>query len=172
MSTLNRSWQRIKQIHPACIQCGQPFMGDTQAKKCNVCKAKRAEIHPWCSNGLGRQHKRNCRTCGIEFIGHSPNNITCSSCRKEHRSCWYRYGLTQQAYDKLLSSQNYACAICSKPFDMQPTVGRGCHKNKPTVDHCHQTGRVRGLLCNTCNGYCAIFDSVLLERVKIYVGAK
>lgn len=53
-----------------------------------------------------------------------------------------KYKLTVKQFSELLSSQNGACAICetSKPG------GKGWH-----VDHDHQTGNVRGLLCHHCN---------------------
>ena len=49
-----------------------------------------------------------------------------------------RYGLTSIAYAALLEKQNHGCAICSEP-------------NPPAIDHCHRTGRVRGILCHKCN---------------------
>ena len=54
-----------------------------------------------------------------------------------------RYGITLEQRDAMLAAQGGGCAICGKP----PVPGkRGFH-----VDHCHQTGRVRGLLCSNCN---------------------
>jgi hypothetical protein len=50
-----------------------------------------------------------------------------------------RYGLTLEDYRALLARQGKACAICKK------SVPRLC------IDHCHATGKVRGLLCNKCN---------------------
>lgn len=53
-----------------------------------------------------------------------------------------RYGLTQQQYDELLEGQCGVCAIC----------GQGSPDSRRlAVDHCHQTGAVRGLLCHRCN---------------------
>lgn len=49
-----------------------------------------------------------------------------------------KYGLSLEAYNKLLIKQDGKCAICDK--------------YKPlNVDHCHKTGKVRGLLCFNCN---------------------
>lgn len=55
-----------------------------------------------------------------------------------------KYGLTLENFDSLLASQNYRCACCSRK---EP----GGRNNQWNVDHCHATGRVRGLLCHSCN---------------------
>lgn len=52
----------------------------------------------------------------------------------------------------LLAKQNYVCAICKQPETS--TYRRGPNPNKVRdlcVDHCHATGKVRGLLCDYCN---------------------
>lgn len=49
-----------------------------------------------------------------------------------------RYGLTPEQYYGLVEKQKKKCAICGQ-------------EKKLTVDHCHITGRVRGLLCGDCN---------------------
>lgn len=55
-----------------------------------------------------------------------------------------KYGITQDDWDAMYSAQGGVCAICKVP-------GRtGKHKIL-SVDHCHTTGRVRGLLCSICN---------------------
>lgn len=53
-----------------------------------------------------------------------------------------KYGITVEQRDELLESQGNCCAIC-KSIDPGP---KGWH-----TDHCHKTGRVRGILCNGCN---------------------
>ena len=53
-----------------------------------------------------------------------------------------RYGLSGADYAALLARQGGGCAACRR----KP---RG--KRRLEVDHCHSTGRVRGLLCNKCN---------------------
>ena len=57
------------------------------------------------------------------------------------------YGITSCQYNKMFSEQNGKCKICKKVEN---------HKTKRllTVDHCHTTGKVRGLLCHRCN--CAL----------------
>lgn len=53
------------------------------------------------------------------------------------------YGITLEQYNKMLVQQNNACAICHKPSQNQ--------KRRLHVDHDHITGKVRGLLCVSCN---------------------
>lgn len=59
------------------------------------------------------------------------------------------YGVTLDWYNQTLEKQAYACAICGK-HESQNTKRNG-KPLKLSVDHCHFTGRVRGLLCNNCN---------------------
>jgi hypothetical protein len=60
-----------------------------------------------------------------------------------------QYGITLEAYETLLETQQNLCAICRKP-EIQPTK-HGDGTRELSVDHDHRTGRVRGLLCNRCN---------------------
>lgn len=52
-----------------------------------------------------------------------------------------KYSLTNDRYLELLALQDNACGICEDPNP---------HKGLQ-VDHCHETGLVRGLLCTRCN---------------------
>jgi hypothetical protein len=52
-----------------------------------------------------------------------------------------KYGITLKEYAALAASQQHRCAICSG----------GNRQWNLAVDHCHVTGRIRGLLCNNCN---------------------
>lgn len=54
-----------------------------------------------------------------------------------------QYGITPEKYDELFEKQKGRCAICD---------GHQRIFNKSlSIDHCHQTGKVRGLLCSGCN---------------------
>lgn len=57
------------------------------------------------------------------------------------------FSLTIQEYDMLLEKQNGVCAIC----------GNACAHFSLAVDHCHQTGEIRGLLCSQCNRGLGLF---------------
>ena len=55
-----------------------------------------------------------------------------------------RYGITIDEYDEMLKLQNGKCAICGTN-----KLAKG--KSRFAIDHCHYTGKVRGLLCTNCN---------------------
>lgn len=59
------------------------------------------------------------------------------------------YGVTLDWYKQTLEQQRFCCAICGKP-ESENTQRNGKPLNL-SVDHCHTTGLVRGLLCNNCN---------------------
>jgi len=54
-----------------------------------------------------------------------------------------RYGISLNTHEEILSSQEYKCAICK--------VSKCSSGLQFSVDHCHETGKVRGLLCCLCN---------------------
>lgn len=81
--------------------------------------------------------------------------------RKAHRKYILRtkFGLTVSQYQAMLQTQDGKCAICGSPSP----------EKELSVDHCHQTGKVRGLLCNPCNigiGYMYDDPIRLLSAVK------
>jgi hypothetical protein len=60
-----------------------------------------------------------------------------------------QYNLTPDQYYQLVAAQDYRCKICRDPFKQwrfSIDVKRDAH-----IDHCHDTGRVRGVLCAGCN---------------------
>lgn len=69
-----------------------------------------------------------------------------------------KYGLLLEDYEEQLHRQGGVCALCKSP----PARGKSL-----CIDHCHDSGRVRGLLCNRCNsllgGYEALVDNAGLS---------
>lgn len=93
---------------------------------------------------------KRCRTCG-EVKPHSEwdrNRSTsdglatlckaCKAAKGRARHLMSNYGLTEAQRDEMIASQMGICVICLNA----PAVH---------VDHCHETGRVRGVLCFNCN---------------------
>lgn len=63
--------------------------------------------------------------------------------RHKDKMLMRNYGISLDEYKKMLSEQNGKCYICEKHHSSQ--------KKSLSVDHCHETGTVRKLLCSNCN---------------------
>jgi len=81
-------------------------------------------------------------------------NCWCKDCvseygkrRRRGHKLHYTFGITEGQYALILKSQDGTCAICGRP----ETMKRDGVIQPLSVDHCHQTQRVRGLLCSACN---------------------
>lgn len=82
---------------------------------------------------------------------------------KKGNKLLYRYGITFEMYNQLFDKQKGKCAICKKH---QLSLNKSL-----CVDHCHITGKVRGLLCNTCNIGLGKFndDLDILQKAMSYL---
>ena len=119
---------------------------------------------------------KRCADCGTtddERLMHSrrtglPLNL-CKDCKSKRTKAWRAqpvaaerqallrrrsllatFGITPEQYDEMLLAQGGGCAIC----------GRACPTGRAlAVDHDHETGIVRALLCVTCNRHLGIFEN-------------
>ena len=76
-----------------------------------------------------------------------------------------KFNLSIEEYNKILEKQNNSCAICKQDFD---TIKQETNKSL-CVDHNHENGEIRGLLCNNCNRGLGFFKDnavSLLEAIK------
>lgn len=94
---------------------------------------------------------RKCYTCKIdkpleEFFKTKKEKsgyaFQCKDC-KRNENMFYRYGITREQYNLMLVKQNFSCAICETYQSDLPKA--------LSIDHCHESGVVRGLLCSKCN---------------------
>ena len=129
-----------------------------------VDKTRKEKKCPKCERvlKLKRFHKNKARPDGY--------NDTC-------RKCWAKYqaeqtlkrkfGMTPDEYEALLEEQGGGCAICGTT---KLTV-RLDKKLRMSVDHCHATERVRGILCTSCNNGLGRFkdDPNLLRKAAEYL---
>ncbi len=144
----------------------------------------------------GESHKR-CFICGVakpfdQFSlhrhknGRQYRNSYCYPCAKAKRR-QYRYqrpskekirernllsdyGITPADYEAMFVAQGGLCAICRKAETKKNRYGG---VRRLAVDHCHRTGKVRGLLCHKCNSGIGYFsdDPVLLLVALRYLEA-
>ncbi len=132
---------------------------------CTRCKETKAitEFYRAAQNKSGYQSI--CKSCHLARQrtyrkGHpQPSNV------EQH--LWYRYKMRGSEYEAMVIRQKNLCAICKKP---PATSGRHIRLQ---VDHCHETGHIRGLLCNSCNNALGRFgDSIEgIQRVLDYLKA-
>ena len=123
---------------------------DGKGGDCRQCRAERSRR--WIENPQNRQRRNKTRQ---NWYVSNPKKVFDSA----QRSRWKRhYGITPEQYQVLLTQQRGICGMCGK------TDGRYWL----SVDHDHDTGRVRGLLCRRCNialGYIQKYS----ELAQIYL---
>lgn len=80
-----------------------------------------------------------------------------------------RYGITPDEYDRIFVAQNGVCAICRQP-ETHRTQKSG-PVNRLSVDHCHNTQQIRGLLCHHCNAALGLLndDPARLRAAADYI---
>lgn len=118
---------------------------DGYRKVCKVCKNK--------STAEWRENNRD------------KYNADMRSYNKKHYSKLrlQRYDLTLEQYDKMLLDQKGLCAICERAPQTK-------EKRPLNIDHHHETGKTRGLLCHTCNRSIVILDNPdLLAKAVAYI---
>lgn len=110
---------------------------------------------------LNKESYGRCKICDKEFkrlsISHKYYCIKCVP-DKSWRARARRYGIGKPQFEELLKKQKGKCILC----DRIPEV----------IDHCHKTRKVRGLLCNKCNGNIRLLDmnEEFIKKAVEYVG--
>lgn len=102
---------------------------------------------------LEKQRLRS-RTKQAKYRALNPVDPAEDRARRRRNHLRRRYGLTPEQKEELFVSQDKQCAICGNP---SPT--------RWAIDHCHKTGRVRGILCQSCNTGVGLFADNT-ERLK------
>ncbi len=74
---------------------------------------------------------------------------------KRNAAFKFTYGISLSQYDAMFARQEGLCAICGRPERVSWKNGS---KKRLCVDHCHSTGKVRGLLCLLCNHALGAFN--------------
>jgi len=124
---------------------------------------------------------RYCSGCGVfklisEFslerdkkaVGGVTVRAQCKPCREHIK--WKAfiirtYGITAEDYYEMLAAQNNKCAVCGSKEVNNSRISSG----KLFIDHCHDTGKVRGLLCSKCNHAIGLLNddvSLLHKAIK------
>jgi len=134
-----------------------------RSKTCSICKI---------SKKINLFHKDKTTVHGRDY--------RCIECRKLQRTkhnvkfrnniLKFRYNITVDDYNKLFKKQKGLCRICRE----SETLKYKDNITNLSVDHCHKTGKVRGLLCRKCNKAIGLFKENVhyLKRVIKYLEVK
>jgi len=167
---------------------------DGRENRCRKCYA--GYMREWRKkNEMGREKvgvevkskQRGCRKCGVrKLLSEFPNGtglsatgkvLFCKECNARSAKEWRRnnpekrekhtregflkgqYDMTVEEYNEMLEAQGDGCAICG---------GVNSDGRSLAVDHCHETGLIRGILCTRCNmGLGYVGDDVKILRRMI-----
>lgn len=120
-----------------------------------------------CSNTVARKNTR-CRKCSsIKKRKYEELD------RDDYRRNWSllkKYNISLKTFNIMYFEQNKQCAICKKDMKL-PSKSRGQDLDTVAVDHCHETGVVRKLLCNGCNKGLGFFldNQTILQSALNYI---
>ena len=129
-------------------------------KICSKCGISKDLSGFYTDKGTKSGYKSNCKKCCR--ITQKEWEINNKEKRRKYRLKG-AYGITVEEYNNLYTKQKGQCAICGSD---KCITGR-----RLSVDHCHKTGKVRGLLCQLCNTAIGKFDDdiELLEAAIKYL---
>jgi hypothetical protein len=106
----------------------------------------------------GKFNDKPCRKCGNMFSPKAPSHLYCSQeCADWGVTTAYlqrNYGIDLDKYNEMLHNQDHKCGICKSPGFI---MNKDTHKMLLVVDHDHNTGKVRKLLCHNCNRALGLF---------------
>lgn len=143
-------------FHSWCKTCSRIYRKEYRDK--NI-ERHRKVSRDWHKNHITQSHENRRKWAKL-----NPEKL-------RNKSLRLKYGITLELYNKMLLDQNNLCAICKQT---QKAVINKETNNKIrllSVDHCHKTGIVRGLLCNHCNHGLGHFmdNPYLLEAAAQYL---
>lgn len=150
-----------KKRRPRCRACARAKQNEWRAQNPDKVRAYR---HAW--------YERNRASADASAAAWEKRNREKRTQRqRDHRATGWkvnydlmsRYGISADGYQQMLEQQGGQCAICK-------TDGLAGSR-RLYVDHCHQTGVVRGLLCQKCNSGLGFFrdDSRLVAQALAYL---
>ena len=136
------------EIEKNCIYCKNKFL-DRSPEKLRLYCSVNCKSYDWKMNNPEKVKETN-----KKFIGY----------HREYNAKWFfenktrlrekvlkkKFNLTLEEYNEMFNKQNGCCAICGKH---QSILNRGL-----SVDHCHKTCLIRGLLCQKCNYGLGMFE--------------
>lgn len=158
-----RTAGRSRQVVRDCPRCHQSFsLPASNPSKCCSVKCSRqlrglpellyagahvdASRYDMCS--CGSLKSLPAKRCGACWKASRRVEITDETRRKRH--LWQKYRIRVDEWESMFARQRGACAICQAALVRSRDTARETG-NEAVTDHCHATGKVRGILCQPCN---------------------
>lgn len=118
-------------------------------------KAYRRRYYAANKQRIMAQNKASNKRCERKPFKKRPQDMRKSNLKR-------KYGITLEQFNAYMLIQNGVCGICGNP----PPVNENLH-----VDHCHATGKIRGLLCKSCNWALGHFrdNPELMRKAALWV---
>jgi hypothetical protein len=118
-----------------------------ETKTCSSCKQEKA-VALFYNYSKSKDGKFNqCKTCQKESVRKYKNKMGKAYYERERYYKWKSYyGLSEEEYKNILDGQGGSCAICGENIHLEENNGK-----RSAIDHCHNSGEVRGILCSNCN---------------------
>jgi len=158
-STATRVCARCKESFEPSEMCRTAQRSDGVGSYCRPCDSARKRESDARIKALDPEaHRERQRTYTRRWKERHPDRAKASERRTSLRR---KFGITPEEYDALLEAQAGVCAICGEPPGQKALA----------VDHDHDTGSIRGLLCGNCNTALGLLsdDVERLIRAIIYV---
>ena len=111
-------------------------------KACSKCGEEKdtKDFYKFFDKWSGKHYlSSRCKPCHQNYRRENPNKPK----NRKNEKLKLRYGLTYDQWEEMREAENYSCMACGIT---EEELGRVLD-----VDHCHATGKARGLLCNACN---------------------
>jgi hypothetical protein len=145
----------------------------SDTKTCTQCGVEKStDLFSKTRDGkYGPVFRADCKACqasrALEWFRNNRERSIATARRTHLRKA---YGITVEEYDGLLEKQDHRCGICGEP----ESTARAGKTMSLAVDHCHGSGRVRGLLCNNCNRAVGLLkdDAELLRKAIVYLESR
>lgn len=128
-------------------------------KQCERCMARDWYVR---NREAAKQKYRDWRKKNLEKVAEYRKRNRAKIYRQE---CARKYKVSPTWIDEQIAKQNWCCAICGRRFEW------GKKQSRPNVDHNHETGAVRALLCSRCNSVIGLTEEsvAILRAMEKYL---
>jgi hypothetical protein len=178
------------QVELTCEGCGARFWRYPNKGRGRFCSKKCKNENHHGKPAAPRTDPQHCKVCGhlkplAEFpIQHNRRAFRCVECvskptleQRRRAHLWHKFKITLEDWIALYRRQNGRCPICDCELpaldDLLKRMSRhdAWASRNWNTDHCHKTGRVRGITCRTCNVGLGAFhdDPETMRRAASYI---